>query len=40
MFDAYIFNTKIVDTEGERDWAPVMFPETWSDNALTVALDG
>ena len=40
MFDADIFYSKIIDTEGEGDRAPVVFPETWHYGALSVAFDG
>jgi hypothetical protein len=40
MFNANAFDSKIIDTEGKRDQAPVMLSETWSDSALLVAFGG
>ena len=40
MFDADVFDSKIINTEGERYQAPVVFPEPWSDSALSVAFGG
>ena len=36
MMFAYVLDTKIVHTEGKRDWAPVVGPESRDKCALTV----
>ena len=34
-----VFDSKIVDNEGEADWAPVVCPVSWGELALFVAGD-
>ena len=34
-----VFDSKIVNDEGETDWAPVMCPVSWGERALFVAGD-
>ena len=38
MFFADAFHAKVIHTEAETDWAPVMLPEYSGDGALPISL--
>ena len=38
MFIADVFDAKVIHTEAEIDWAPVMLPESREDGSLPISL--
>lgn len=38
MFDADLFHSKIIYTEGKRDGPPFMLPKSWGDGALAISI--
>ena len=38
MFPSDVFDSKVINTEGKRDWSPVVLPKTWCNGALMVAF--
>ena len=38
VFFAYIFHPEVVHDQCELNWAPVVFPETWDQFALSVTV--